>query len=337
MTDLSTTYMGVKLANPIIAGACGLTSNIRSIRDIEKAGAGALVIKSLFEEQVLLERFKFDEDLHKYDSRNAEMITVFRDTPYQGPQEHLMWVREAKKAVHIPVFASLNAVSRETWLEYAKLLAETGVDGLECNFFASPGEQRAPGAGIEEQQVRMVEELVQTVSIPVSVKLSSFYTNPLAVIHRMDEVDARGFVLFNRLFEPDIDLSLEKVVSPLNFSHATDCRLPLQYAALLEGSVKADICCSTGIADGEQVAKMIMAGAAAVQVVSALYRHGIAHISKMRDDTTRWMESRGYHSLADFRGKLSQRHVPAFTDYTRAQYVKLLMNPEALIKNAPVL
>lgn len=179
MADLSVTYMGIPLRNPLIVGASPLTANMDSIKEIEAMGAGALVTRSLFEEQIQLERFEFEEAQHKEDCRNAEMITVAPNMEYDQPIEHLAWVKKAKEAVRIPVIASLNAVNKDTWLEYASLLEETGVDGLECNLFASPKESQQEGAAIELEQIELIEKLVQTRSIPISVKLSFLYTNPL--------------------------------------------------------------------------------------------------------------------------------------------------------------
>ena len=335
MADLSTTYMGLCLKNPIIAGASILTANMATIRCLEESGAAAIVTKSLLEEQIQLERFKFDEDLEKNNYRNPEMITVHPPLPFGGPAEHLMWVREAKKATSIPVIASLNALDERTWIEYAKKLEDTGVDALECNFFASPKDPEKTAAQIEDEQVKTVERLKTTLKIPFSVKLSFFYTNPLNVIRRMDEAGASGFVLFNRLVEPDIDIAAQKNTNPFNFSHTTDYRLPLRYAGLLEGTVKADICCSTGISDGETVAKAVLAGAQTVQTVSALLRKGERHIRTMVLSLAEWMTNNGYKSLADFRGKLSRRHVNDPWAYTRAQYSSLLMHPDKIVKNVP--
>jgi len=328
MPDLKTTYMGLSLKSPIIAGASGLTANLASIERLVAGGAGAIVTKSLFEEQIQHERFKFDEDFEKGNNRYAEMITVRPHLEYAGPAEHLMWVRETKKHVNIPVIASLNAVNRETWLEYARKLEDTGVDALECNFFASPKDPDKTAAEIEAADVHLVAELKQTVRIPFSVKLSYFYTNPVNVIRRMDQAGASGFVLFNRLIEPDLDIEKEKNTSPFNMSHETDYRLPLRYAGLLEGTIRADVCCSTGIFDGETVAKTLLAGAQVVQTVSALFRDGPGHIGKMAQDLDHWMAAKGYPTIADFRGKLSRRHVSDPWAYTRAQYAKLLINTD---------
>jgi dihydroorotate dehydrogenase (fumarate) len=331
MADLGTTYMGIPIRNPLIVGASPLTGNLDTIKRIEQLGAGALVTPSLFEEEIQLERFQFDVSLHREDCRNAEMITVLPNLEHAGPQEHLMWVRLAKEAVSIPVIASLNAVNRETWLEYAVLLEQTGVDGLECNLFASPRESSQEGAAIESEQIALIAELSKAVSIPVSVKLSFFYTNPLNIVHRMDEAGASAFVLFNRLFDPDIDINQESSVSPFNLSHETDYRLPLRYMGLLEGTIQADICSSTGVFNGEDMVRMILAGATAVQTVSALLQYGCAHIQTMLKHLEEWMDQRGYSTLAAFRGRLSRQHSSDPWAYTRAQYVKLLMNPQKLM------
>ena len=337
MVDLGTKYMGIELANPIIVGACGLTSNIAAIKEIERAGAGALVTKSLFEEQIQLERFKFDEDLEKYNSRNPEMVDIYPHVTHGGPNEHLMWVRKVKKAVNIPVFASLNAINKSTWIEYAKLLEETGIDGLEINLFASPRDPNVKAEVIENSQIDLITMLKKTLSIPISVKLSSFYTNVLNVISLMDHAGADAFVLFNKIFAPDIGVQESKILSPITFSTEIDARLPLRYAALLESTVKADICCSTGIIDGEQALKMILAGATTIQVVSALYRYGTPHIQSMLTSIQKWMETNGHETLANFRGKLSKRNIADPWAYTRAQYVRLLMNTDEIINNAPVI
>ncbi len=329
MPDLSTTYMGIPLKNPIIAGASSLTANINTIERLEAAGAAAIVTKSLFEEQIQLERFKYDEEMEEGNYRSPEMITVRPHPEHSGPAEHLMWVKKTKQAVSIPVIASLNAVNRETWIEYAVKLQDTGVDALECNFFVSPRDPEHTAAQIEDEQVEIVEQLKSWLKIPISVKLSFFYTNPLNLIQRMDQAGAAGFVLFNRLLDPDIDIREKKNTSPFNLSHETDYRLPLRYAGLLEGTIKSDICCSTGIFEGESIVKTILAGATAVQTVSALFSRGPAHIRKMIRDLDQWMKNEGYETLADFRGTLSQRHVNDPWAYTRSQYARLLMNPEA--------
>jgi dihydroorotate dehydrogenase (fumarate) len=248
-----------------------------------------------------------------------------------------MWVRKTKEEIDIPVIASLNAVNRDTWIDYARKLEQTGVDALECNLYASPIDPGKGGAAVEDEQVATVREIKKAVSIPVSVKLSFFYTNPLNVIRRMAEAGADAFVLFNRLFEPDLDLDEEKHISPFNFSNETDYRLPLRYAGLLEGTIRADVCCSSGIFSGATVAKTILAGAAAVQAVSAVFSRGYGHVGTMLRELADWMEAKGYGALGDFRGKLSKRNSGDPWAYTRGQYARLLMSSDELVKNAPTM
>jgi dihydroorotate dehydrogenase (fumarate) len=336
MADLKTRYMGIELSNPVIAGASDLTARMDTIARIEEAGAGAVVLKSLFEEQIQLEKFKLDEDEHLGESRSAEMASLRPKLEHAGPKEHLMWVGKAKKSFKIPVIASLNAVNRGTWIEYAKLLANEGVDALELNFFATPRDPELGCSRIEEEQIDVVGELASTLKIPIAVKLSTFYSNPMNFITRVARAGAKGLVLFNRLFQPDIDVETESMSQPFNFSAHADNRLPLRYAGLLHGKVDADVCASTGIMSGTDVAKMILAGAAAVQVVTALYRSGLDELTKLRQDLGRWMEGKGYKTIADFRGKLSEKSVKDPWAYTRAQYAKMLLDTKKFMEPVKV-
>jgi len=330
MTSLNTTYMGVELRNPIIAGASSLTSNVTTIKALEQAGAGAVVMGSLFEEQIQLEGFQLDEDLTEFDNLHAEMTSVFPSLEHAGPEEHLMWVRRAKEAVTIPIFASLNAVSHETWVEYARLLAETGVDGLELNFYATPTDFGRDAATIEDEQIATVRSVRESVSIPCAVKLSSFYTNPLHFISRLDAEGVDAVVVFNRLFQPEIDVDDECHVSPLRLSHEGDAGLPLRFAGLLYDRITADVCVSSGIFSSEDVIQMLLAGASCVQVVSTLYKNRIPQMAALVESLETWMAAKGYESVGDFRGKLSYAAGAGRWAYTRAQYVKLLLKPELL-------
>ena len=206
MANLKTTYMGLELKNPFIAGASGYTANLDRIKQLEEAGAAAVVCASLFEEQIQYERFRLEEDLHQFDNLYAEMTDFFPRVKHAGPKEHLGWVKKAKESVGIPVIASLNAVNRNVWSEWAVQLEDTGADALECNFYATPSSFALSSQDVEAEQIEILTEVKNKVKIPVSVKLSAFYTNPLHFIKRLDDVGVRGFVLFNRLFQPDIDV-----------------------------------------------------------------------------------------------------------------------------------
>jgi dihydroorotate dehydrogenase (fumarate) len=332
MADLRTRFMGIELANPVIAGASDLTSHVDTIKRIEESGAGAVVLKSLFEEQIQFERFRLEEDLHRGEAVYAEMATIFPQRSHAGPKEHLLWVRKAKTAVKIPVIASLNAVNRDTWIEYSKLLAEEGVDGLELNFFATPRDFELTGARVEEEQLEVVREVTQAVKIPVAAKLSLFYSNPLNFAVRMDREGVNALVLFNRFFQPDVNIDTETMTQPFNFSGPADSRLPLRYAGLLFENVDADVCASTGVMTGSDVARMLLAGAASVQVVTTLYRNGVKTISSMLADLSKWMDGKKYATIADFRGKLSQAKSKDPWAYTRAQYAKMLLNPKEFVE-----
>jgi dihydroorotate dehydrogenase (fumarate) len=323
--------MGIPLKNPVIVGSSGLTANMESIKNIEAAGAGAIVIKSLFEEQVQLERLKRDDAAATFEGIDSEIArSVLGTIEHAGPEEHLMWTRKAKEALSIPVIASLNCVTPGLWTEYAQKFEEAGVDGLELNFYAEPTDFEHSAKQIEEQQIRVLKAVKHAVSIPLSVKLSPFYTNPLALVTEMDALDVGGYVLFNRFFQPDIDAAKEAHSMPPYFSTPEDHRLPLRYAGLLYGYTSADICTSSGIHTGHDVAKMILAGADCVQVVSALYKNKVDHLHAMLDEFQAWMASKGYEKLSDFQGKLSRKNIPDPWLYKRAQYVQVLMRGNPL-------
>ncbi len=293
MANLQTTYMGLSLDNPIIAGASRMTSNLNTVRKLAEAGAGAVVLASLFEEQIQLERLHLEEDRTRYDEMYAEMTSMFPSIEHAGPEEQLSLARQAKESAGVPVIASLNAVTPETWLEWAKLLAETGVDGLELNFYATPTDPSRPGQEIEAEHVAIAGEVARAVSVPVSAKLSPFYANPLHVISQLDKAGVKGFVLFNRFFQPEIDIQKETNTFPLSLSHEGDYGLSLRYAGLLYGQIKGDICANTGITTGEDVAKLLLAGAGCAQVVTTLYRNGTDQIGKMKRALEGWMEAKG--------------------------------------------
>lgn len=330
MADLQTTYMGLKLANPIIAGASRLTSKVDGIKKLADAGAGAVVLSSLFEEQIQLERARLEEDRTRWDEMYAEMTSMFPHIEHAGPEEHLALVRKAKEAAGVPIIASLNAITPETWVEYAQRLAEAGADALELNFYATPTDLSRPGREIEAEQVSIAQQVRRAVSVPISAKLSPFYANPLNVIARLDKAGVKGFVLFNRFFQPDIDIKKEANTFPLSLSHEGDYGLSLRYAGLLYGQIKADICASTGITTGEDVAKLLLAGAGCVQVVTTLYKNGADQLGKMKRALEAWMEGKGYATLADFRGKLARANQADPWAYERAQYVRTLLRPNPL-------
>ncbi|MBI9030711.1 dihydroorotate dehydrogenase-like protein [bacterium] len=333
MANLTTEYMGLKLKNPIIVGASSLTANLQTIREIENSGASALVAKSLFEEQIQLERYQDELVRESVNERHAEMITVFPEMKDIGPNEHLYWLKKTKEIVKIPVIGSLNAVTKEIWFDYAQRMAETGIDGLELNFYSVPKDFSISGASIEEEQIQILKELTSKLTIPISVKLSSNYTNPLHVIKEMSKTGIAGLVIFNRFFQPDINIDTLQHSFPFNLSRPQDNRTTLRYTGLLSQEINTNICSSGGIFNASDVIKMILAGADAVQIVSVLYRHGISHINKILSDLEAWMDKKGFDSISDFQASMNRKNSKDPWAYTRAQYAKLLMKPHLLKKD----
>lgn len=339
MANLKTTYMGLELKNPVIAGASNLVTDIENLKNIEKSGAAAIVYKSLFEEQVQLENLELNERITEYEERNAEMITLFPGNLREAfsPLQHLANLKKAKESVSIPVFASLNAISDDTWIEYAKELEKTGIDGLELNFYASLEKTDESPEEIENSQLSTLSKVKSAVRIPVAVKLSPHYTNPLKFISKLDNSGADAFVLFNRLFQSDIDITTETHISPYSLSNAEDSRLPLRFSGLLYNNTKASICASSGIFSGFDVVRMILAGADAVQVVSTLYLNQISVVESMLQEIEKWMDSKGYEKIESFRGKLSKNNTLDSLPYHRSQYIDFQMSTSAILKKYKVI
>lgn len=337
MANLETKFMGLDLKNPLIVGACNLVTDVKNLKKIEEAGASAIVYKSLFEEQIQLEQMELENDMAEYAERNAEMQSLFPDVKHAGPVEYLMKLEEARKSVSIPIIASLNALQMDTWVEYAQKIEETGVAGLELNFYNTPGSFDADPAEIEQQQIEVLKEVKKSVKIPVSVKLSPFYTNILQFVKKLDNEGVDGVVLFNRLFQPDFDLDKETLHFPYHLSNEDDNRLPLRYAGLLFGNINSSICCNTGIFNGYDAIKMILAGAGCVQVVSTLYKNQINHLSTMIVEMNSWLNKKGYNSISEITGKLAKVNSKDPFAFKRAQYVDIIMKSDNIFKKYPML
>ncbi len=328
MVNLETSYMGIMLSNPIIAGASALTGNIESIKRMEAAGAAAIVIKSLFQEEIQLKNWKFDEYINRYNDLHAEMTTQYPPLVHSGVESHIYWVKKTKEAVSIPVIASINAVDEDAWVEYARSLEKTGVDGLELNFYSLPKGSDIGSEELEEKQLEILAKVKSAVSIPVGVKLSSNYTNIFAFVKRLVQQGADGVVLFNRIFQPDIDIANEEENVSFDLSTSAENRLSQRWTGLLSDSINADICSNTGIITGEDAIKMLLAGAAAVQVVSTLYKNDIEYIETMIQDIVSWMGDKGYKSILDFKGKISKAKSNDPWAYERVHYIKQLLSKE---------
>jgi dihydroorotate dehydrogenase (fumarate) len=334
MADLRTKYMGLELKSPIIAGASNLVTDIHKLRKLEEAGIGAIVYKSLFEEQVELENLELFELRTEYEHRHAEQVTLFPNSQAvpESPDDYLLNLRKAREAVSVPLFASLNAVSDEVWVEYAAKAADTGVDGLELNFYSLPDESGDDRATIEKKQVETLRKVKAAVKIPVAVKLTPYYTNTLRFIAELDRAGADAVVVFNRLLQPDIDIFSETHTMPYNLSSSEDNRLPLRFTGMLHGNVGASVCTSTGVYSANDVIKVLLAGADAVQVVSTLYRNGVEVVKSMNEEIEKWMDGHGYAAIDSFRGKLSMKKSDNKLPYTRAQYIDFMMNSGDIMK-----
>ena len=325
--------MGIKVNSPIIIGASNLVTDPDALKKAEEFGAGAIVYKSLFEEQLQLESFQLDEKLNEFNDLNAEMVQIHPNIQHAGPDEHLLNLRKAKESLTIPLIASLNAVNDDNWLKYAKLISQTGVDGIELNFYQIPLDFDRSAKEIEDQQINILKEIKQNISIPVSVKLSPDYSNILNFIKNLDEAGAGAFVLFNSFFQPDIDIISEKHIKTSHLSNIGDYKKSLRHAGLLFENIKADICSSLGIFNGEDAVKLLLSGASCVQVVSTIYKNGLSQIYNIKRELEEWMDIKNYKSIEEFRGKLSRRRLSGdpFV-YKRAQYVELLLNSDEVFK-----
>jgi dihydroorotate dehydrogenase (fumarate) len=326
MTNLKTKYMGIKLETPLVAAASSVSSMLDSIKKVEQAGAGALVIRSLFEEQIQFNAQKMEDALSVGAYNSPESLDYFPKIEHGGADEHLMWIEKTRAEVKLPLIASLNAISPGAWTEYAKRLEDTGVDGLELNVYNIPADPKKTSADIESELFEIVDSVVGEVKIPVSVKLSPFYTGMANVAHRLEEHKVSALVLFNRFLQPDIDVEEQAPKVEMTYSTAAEMRLPLRWVGLLFGRVKVDLALNTGVHSGRDAAKAFLAGATIVQTASALLKNGIPYLSTMLRDLEAWMEEAGYESLEDFRGKLSQKETLDPLAFERAQYVKLLMS-----------
>lgn len=336
MADLKVNFMGLSLKNPIIVGACTLSATVEGAKNLERAGAAAIVYKSLFEEQIQMERAQLADELDEYADRNAEMTSIFPAMEHAGPKSHLLKLREVKKNVNIPVIASLNCLYDVMWFDYAKQLEDVGVDALELNFYQMPSDVTKTSAQIEDEKVKIVETLKKRLKIPFSIKLSPYYTNTLNFVNRLDKAGAGAFVLFNRLFQPEIDIQSEKHITKFNLSNQGDFKLGLRYVGLLHKKITANLCGTNGIYSFEDVIKMLMSGADVVQMVSALYKNSPDYIAEVLSDLEKWMDKKGYKNIAEFRGKLSDAELKVSEVYYRAQYLDYILHPEEIINKYPM-
>ena len=333
MSNLETSYMGILLKSPVILGACELTSKTDVLKRAEQEGVGAVVYKSIFEEQIQMDNLMHDELLEEYNDIHPEMLTNHPNIDRSEIEHYLHQLRKAKESISIPVIASLNAVNESSWIRYASLIEETGVDGIELNLYQTPTRFDIDGSAIERNQIELVSKIKNNLSIPVSVKLSPDYTNVLHFAKQLDNVGVDAMVMFNAFFQPDIEIEKEKHKKSFNLSRRGDYKQSLRYAGMLHDRIKADICSSLGVFNGEDVIKLLLSGASCVQIVSAVYKYGTSVISEINRTVSDWMERKGYNTIKDFEGKLSDSVLnknDSLLIYKRAQYIDLLLNSDTV-------
>jgi dihydroorotate dehydrogenase (fumarate) len=326
MADLSTKYLGLNLRNPIVAGSSGLTHSVKDIIEMEKSGAGAVVLKSIFEEQIMLEAEhklkKAQEDGMMYANHSETFDYLDLHIKEKELSGYINTIQEAKRNVQIPVIASINAVTATEWTNFARQIEQAGADALELNIFVMPFNFNKSCSENELATINILKKVKSLVEIPVSVKISPYFSNLGSLILQLEENGADGVVLFNRFSSPDIDIKNLKLTSADILSSPHDISNSLRWVAMMSKRVKMSIAASTGIHDGEAVVKQLLAGATVTQVVSTLYKHGPEYISTMLNYVTDWMEDRGYNYIDQFRGKLSQSSAENPDVYERMQFMR---------------
>lgn len=326
MISLSTTYLGLSLNNPIVAGAGPLTNTADSARRLEDAGVGAIVMPSLFEEQIDAEALATTAAMETHMDSFGEAISFIPDPEaYRiGPHDYLERLRQIKQAVNIPVIGSLNGSTRGGWLSYARSIEQAGADAIELNVYYVPADCDESGEQIERHVREMVREVREAVGIPVAVKLSPFYTSLGHFALRLQEAGASGLVLFNRFFEPDIDIEELDTLSELRLSDSVELLLRLRWVAILRGQLNASLAVTGGVHSTSDVIKSIMCGADAVQMVSELLRHGPERVAVILDELAAWAEEHGYASLDEMRGSMSMQRCPDPEAFERGNYIRIL-------------
>ncbi|RJP23634.1 MAG: dihydroorotate dehydrogenase-like protein [Candidatus Omnitrophota bacterium] len=326
--DLSTTYLGLKLKNPLAPSASPLSRDIDSIKKMEDAGASAVVLHSLFEEQIQFEAKELDHFLSHGAESYAEALSYFpkADEYAIGPDDYLEHIRKAKAAVDIPIIGSLNGVSTGGWIDYAKKMQDAGADALELNVYYIPTDPSVPTDKVEKVYLDIVKAVKKGVTCPVAVKLSPYFTSMSSMAQRLVDAGANGLVLFNRFYQPDIDIENLEVGPNLMLSTPQEMRLPLRWIAILYGRIEADLAATTGIYTAEDVIKMLMAGANVTMMCSALLRHGVGRIREVLADLKKWMEEHEYESVEQMRGSMSQKSCPEPAAFERANYMKTLQS-----------
>jgi len=324
--DLTTTYLGLRLRSPLVVSASPLSEDVDNIKRMEDAGASAVVLYSLFEEQLRHDRLELHQNLQQGTESFAESLTYFPepDEFRLGPEEYLKHIADAKKASKIPIIASLNGSSVGGWTEYARQIQQAGADALELNIYSIPTDMEMSGEVVEDNYLNILRAVKSNVTIPVAVKLSPFFSNFANMAKRFDEAGANGLVLFNRFYQPDIELESLEIKPNLLLSTPMAMRLPLRWIALLHGKLKASLAATSGIHRASDALKMLMVGADVTMLCSTIIRHGAPQIGMMERDMVDWLEEHEYESVSQLKGSLSQKNCAEPAAFERAQYMKAL-------------
>ncbi len=324
--DLSTTYLGMKLKNPIVPSASPMSHTLDSMKRLEDAGAAAIVMYSLFEEQIAHEAAELNHYLTYGSESFAEALTYFPEAQEYnlGPDEYVNHIRKAKESLKIPVIGSLNGISAGGWVKYAKKIEEAGADAVELNVYYIPTDSKLTAEDVEDRYLEVLNAVKTTVKIPVAMKLSPFFSSMANMAQRLDQAGAAGLVLFNRFYQPDIDLETLEIKPSVILSTPQAMRLPMRWIAILCGKVKASLAATSGIHTAEDVLKMLMAGADVTMMASSLLKHGPQRITEILTQLDQWMLEHEYISVAQMKGSMSQKSVADPSAYERANYMKVL-------------
>ncbi len=322
--------MGLQLNSPIVVSACTLSEEIDNIVKMEDCGAGAVVMYSLFEEQIRLEANRYQQVLQHTSDVFAEASDFFPnlDEYHSGTDEYLEKIRLAKQRVDIPIIASLNGISINGWIDYSKQMQEAGADAIEINIFFIPGDMEISASAVEHRYLNILTQVKNSVKIPVAVKLNPYFSSMGNMATRLQKEGADALVLFNRFYQPDFDIETLTLTSNLQFSEPGEIRLPLLWISMLHGRLPLSLAASTGVNSATEVIKYLLAGADVTMTASSLYKHGISYLKTMNKDLDIWMYRMGFLDVDDFRGSLSQQHVADLTAYERANYIRVITSIE---------
>ena len=326
--DLSTTYLGLSLPHPLMPGASPLVDDLDMVKRLEDAGAAAIVMHSLFEEQITGERAQTLHQIETHADSFSEAPSYFPDRPgvSVGPEFYLEQIRKIKAAVRVPVIGSLNGTTATGWLDYARMIQQAGADALELNFYVVATDPREEGHAVEQRALDILRKVKASVTIPLAVKLSPFFCSFAHFASQLDDLGADGLVLFNRFYQPDIDVETLEVVPRLQLSDSSELLLRLRWLAILSGHLRASLAVTGGVHTAIDVIKAVMTGAHGVQLVSALLQHGPERLKTIREEMVRWMEEHEYHSLRQMQGSMNLTRCPDPAALERANYVRVLQS-----------